>query len=195
MWKSHKVKRHKTLSAHYVSVTKRFVTVYVLWRCTLCTVYVLKTLSFGTLTLCAARFCNITSCDVSVMLLYVMSNIPARCRWNKKASQMKASYLIGAAGTVQQHTFFYYSLILIICDFKSRRDKRWKAGWASFTVNTLSTVPSPLLSVYNRVKNTGFYTNLARFQTNFDMLISLCSTCKHLNKNRASGGGSGKINF
>ncbi len=51
---------------------KRFVTVYNLWRCTLCEVYVLKTLCFGTLTLCAATFCNITSCDVYVMLLYVM---------------------------------------------------------------------------------------------------------------------------
>jgi hypothetical protein len=34
-------------------------------------VYVLKTLHFGTLTLCAAKFCNITTCDVYVMLLYV----------------------------------------------------------------------------------------------------------------------------
>jgi hypothetical protein len=37
------------------SVTKH---TYVLWRCTLCDVYVLKTLCFGTLTLCAAKFCN-----------------------------------------------------------------------------------------------------------------------------------------
>ncbi len=51
--------------------TLLFVTVYVLWRCTLCDVHVLKTLCFGTLTLCAATFCNITSCDVYVMLLYV----------------------------------------------------------------------------------------------------------------------------
>ena len=29
-------------------------------------------LRFGTLTLCAATFCNIMSCDVYVMLLYVM---------------------------------------------------------------------------------------------------------------------------
>ncbi len=47
-----------------VIVTKPFVTVYILWRCTLCDVYVLKTLRFGTLMLCAATFCNITSCDV-----------------------------------------------------------------------------------------------------------------------------------
>ncbi len=31
-----------------------------------------KILRFGTLTFCAAMFCNITSCDVYVMLLYVM---------------------------------------------------------------------------------------------------------------------------
>jgi hypothetical protein len=43
-----------------------FVTLYV------CDVYVLKTLHFGTLTLCAATFCNIMSCDVYIMLLYVM---------------------------------------------------------------------------------------------------------------------------
>jgi hypothetical protein len=49
-----------------------FVTVYILLRCTLCDVYVLKTLRFGTLKLCAATFCNITSCDVYIMLLYVM---------------------------------------------------------------------------------------------------------------------------
>jgi hypothetical protein len=36
---------------------------------TLCDVYVLKTLRFGTLTLCSATFCNITSRDVYVMLL------------------------------------------------------------------------------------------------------------------------------
>ncbi len=49
-----------------------FVMVYVLSRCTLCDIYVLKSLCFGTLTLCVATFCNITSCDVYVMLLYVM---------------------------------------------------------------------------------------------------------------------------
>ncbi len=65
------VQRHKTLSAHYVLCTLRFVTVCVLWCCTLCDVYVLKTVRFGTLTLCAATFCNITSCDVYVMLLYI----------------------------------------------------------------------------------------------------------------------------
>ncbi len=37
------------------SVTKH---TYVLWRCTLCDVYVLKTLHFGTLALCAPTFCN-----------------------------------------------------------------------------------------------------------------------------------------
>ncbi len=37
------------LSAHYISVTKHFVTVSILWRCTLFDVYVLKTLRFGTL--------------------------------------------------------------------------------------------------------------------------------------------------
>jgi hypothetical protein len=66
-----KLQCHKTLSAQYVIVTKNFVTVYVLWRCWLCDVFVLKTLSYGTLTLCAAKFCNFTSCDVYVMLLYV----------------------------------------------------------------------------------------------------------------------------
>ncbi len=39
----------------------RFLTLYVMWR-----------LRFGTLKLCAATFCNIKSCDVYVMLLYVM---------------------------------------------------------------------------------------------------------------------------
>jgi hypothetical protein len=53
----------------YVMCTLDFVMVYVLWRCTLCEVYVLKTLRFGTLTLCAATFCNSASCDVYVMLL------------------------------------------------------------------------------------------------------------------------------
>ncbi len=46
-----------------------FVMVYLLWRCTLCEVYVLKTLHFGTLTLCAATFYNSASCNVYVMLL------------------------------------------------------------------------------------------------------------------------------
>jgi hypothetical protein len=32
----------------------------------------MKTLRFGTLTLCAAMFCNIMSCDFYVMLLYDM---------------------------------------------------------------------------------------------------------------------------
>jgi hypothetical protein len=35
-------------------------------------VYVLKNLRFGTFKLCAATFCDITSFDVYVMLLYVM---------------------------------------------------------------------------------------------------------------------------
>jgi hypothetical protein len=34
--------------------------------------YVLKTLRFGTLPLCAATFSNITSCEVYVLLRYVM---------------------------------------------------------------------------------------------------------------------------
>jgi hypothetical protein len=50
--------------------------VYVLRCCTLCDVYVLKTWSFGTLTLCAATFCNITSCEVYVTMLYVMQQHP-----------------------------------------------------------------------------------------------------------------------
>jgi hypothetical protein len=58
----------KVLSAHYVIFTKLFVIVFVLSRCTLCDVYVLKTLHFGTPMLCAATFCNITSCEVYVML-------------------------------------------------------------------------------------------------------------------------------
>ncbi len=66
------VTKHTACTAHYVIITKRFVTVYILWHCTLFDIYVLKTLRFGTLTLCAATFCNITSCDVYVMLLYVM---------------------------------------------------------------------------------------------------------------------------
>ncbi len=45
--------------------SKRIVTLYVMWR----DVYVLKTLRFGTLTLCAATFCNITSlCHVTFTL-------------------------------------------------------------------------------------------------------------------------------
>ncbi len=51
---------HKTLDAHYVNITKRFVTVYFLCRCTLCDVYVSTLLRFGTLMLCEATFCNIT---------------------------------------------------------------------------------------------------------------------------------------
>jgi hypothetical protein len=50
----------------YVMCTLHVVMVYVLWRCTLCDIYVLKTLGFGTLTLSAATFCNIISCDTSV---------------------------------------------------------------------------------------------------------------------------------
>jgi hypothetical protein len=42
----------------------------------LCDVYVLKTLRFGTLTLCAATFSNITSSDFYVMLLYVGLQVP-----------------------------------------------------------------------------------------------------------------------
>jgi hypothetical protein len=57
----------------YVMCTSHFVMVMVLWRCTLCDVYVLKTLRFGTFTLCAATFCpNIASLDIYIMLLYVM---------------------------------------------------------------------------------------------------------------------------
>ncbi len=43
-----------------------FVTLYVMLR--LC----FENFIFGTLTLCAATFCKITSCDVYVVLLYVM---------------------------------------------------------------------------------------------------------------------------
>jgi hypothetical protein len=63
--KSSKHERHITYS-----VTKRTASQNV--KCTLCDVNVQKTLRFGTLTLFAATFCNITSCDVYVMLLYVM---------------------------------------------------------------------------------------------------------------------------
>jgi hypothetical protein len=41
----------------------------------LCDFYVLKPLRFGTHTLCAATFCNITSCDVYFMLFTLCSNI------------------------------------------------------------------------------------------------------------------------
>ncbi len=76
MWTSHNVQRHKTFGNAFVMYTLRFLMISVLWRCTLCDVYVLKTLRFGTLTLCAATFCNTTSCNVYVMLLYVIgSNI------------------------------------------------------------------------------------------------------------------------
>ncbi len=71
-WTSQNVQHRKMLRTHYVIVTKRFVTVYVLWRCTLCDVNVLKTLRFQTLALCAATFCNITSCHIYIMLLYVI---------------------------------------------------------------------------------------------------------------------------
>jgi hypothetical protein len=62
----------QNVKSHYVIITKHFVTVYILWRCMLCDVYVLKTLHFGTLTLCAAMVFNITSCNVYIMLLSVM---------------------------------------------------------------------------------------------------------------------------
>ncbi len=52
-------KHSASQNVKYVSITKRFITVYVLWRCTLCDVYDLKTFRFGTLTLCEATFCNI----------------------------------------------------------------------------------------------------------------------------------------
>jgi hypothetical protein len=49
--------------------------VYVLSRCTLCDVYVLKTLHFGALTLSADMFCNIKSCDVKLCCFTLCSNI------------------------------------------------------------------------------------------------------------------------
>ncbi len=52
----------------YVMCTLHFVMLYVLWRCTLCDVYVLKTFRFGTFTLCAPTFCNIKSYDIYIML-------------------------------------------------------------------------------------------------------------------------------
>ncbi len=72
-WTSHNVQRHNTYSAtkhevHYIIVTKHFVTVYILWRCTLCDVYVLKllrcvqlrfvTLRHVTFTLCCFTLCS-----------------------------------------------------------------------------------------------------------------------------------------
>jgi hypothetical protein len=71
-WMSHNVQRHKTFSAHYQIVTKRFVNVYVLWRCTLCDVYVLKILRFGTLTLRALRHVKFMLCCFTLC-----SNIPS----------------------------------------------------------------------------------------------------------------------
>ncbi len=59
----------------YVMWTLHFEMLYILWCCRLCEVYVLKTLRFGTLTLCAATFCNITSCDVYVCCFTFCSNI------------------------------------------------------------------------------------------------------------------------
>ncbi len=41
----------------------------------LCDVYILKIVRFGTLSLCAATFCNITSCDVYIMLLYITIDV------------------------------------------------------------------------------------------------------------------------
>ncbi len=96
---SHNVQRHKTYSVTYMfcnanaMCTCNFVTVYVLGHCTLCDVYVLKTLRFGALTSSAATFCDITSCDIYVKLLYVMqqhrniynSRIPATAGRQAKA--------------------------------------------------------------------------------------------------------------
>jgi hypothetical protein len=67
----------------YVMCTSHFVMVFILWRCTLWYVYVLKTLRFGTLTLCAATFCNITSCDFYISFT-LCSNIVYCTWWTKQ---------------------------------------------------------------------------------------------------------------
>ncbi len=69
MWTSRTASQNiQTFCNSYVMCTLHIVMLYVLWLCTLCDVYVLKNLRFGTLTLCAATFCNITSCDNYCML-------------------------------------------------------------------------------------------------------------------------------
>ncbi len=78
-----------------------------LWRCTLCDVYVLKT--FWSLTLCAATFCNITSCDIYVMLLYYVATWKKVLNWPMLAnmaqeiqmeSGLRFQMVQTAAGTV-----------------------------------------------------------------------------------------------
>jgi hypothetical protein len=56
--------------------TLHFVMVYVLWRCTLCDVYVLKTLCFGTRTLCHVTFtlCCSTLCS-NILEVCLMGDI------------------------------------------------------------------------------------------------------------------------
>ncbi len=72
------------------ALRKRFVTVYVLWHCTLCDIYIFKTLRFGTLTLCAATLYKIMSCYVLryVALRYVATSLRGRsprCPWGSCA--------------------------------------------------------------------------------------------------------------
>ncbi len=66
---------HNAYPTASVMCTLHFVMVYVLWRCTLCDIYVLKNLRFETLTLCATTFFNITSRDAYVCCFTLCSNI------------------------------------------------------------------------------------------------------------------------
>jgi hypothetical protein len=59
---SKNLQRHKMLSVHYEGVTKRFVTVYLLRCCTLCDVYVLKTLRFVQIHFVTLRHVKFTLC-------------------------------------------------------------------------------------------------------------------------------------
>jgi hypothetical protein len=70
------VQRYKTLSAHYVMRSLHFVTVYVLWRCTLRDVYVLKTLRFGTLCM-QLRFVTLPHVTFTLCCFTLCSNIPS----------------------------------------------------------------------------------------------------------------------
>ncbi len=63
------IQRHKTY-IRFLNFTLcnsiSFVTLYVIWR------LFFETLHFGTLTLCAATFCNLTSCDVYVIFCFTL---------------------------------------------------------------------------------------------------------------------------
>ncbi len=81
-WKSHNVQRHKTIENiptfcnAYVMCTLHFVMVYVLWRCTLCDVYVFENFMFLELLHCVQlRFVTLRHVTFTLCCFTLCSNI------------------------------------------------------------------------------------------------------------------------